>query len=363
MKVMIKLATAVAAMAIGVTALYAQEVPPPENLSNDQSHALNAVIYLAPPKGFDPVTASDVDLEAYGLPPRPDPSAPREYETWMRMMSKPHIRLASPLLRQTTIEHGPARNVSAGASVSDTTNYWGSDNWSGYVISGANGTFKQNNSTVWTEYEVPTAQQAFGSCDGTWWYSSQWVGMDGFRTSDVLQAGTNADAYCELGKSTLYDVWYEWYPYPQVTVTNFRVTPGDWVFVEVWYTKSAPQGHMFFLDETEQLATSIGFNPPPGTTLVGNSAEWIMERPTVNGSLPNLTNYFADVFSSNGAQPSSGVDYYPGTSVPGPTTYSVLMTCFPWSPSTSCSDSAPVISSSALLGTYALYFFNAAPSK
>jgi hypothetical protein len=35
---------------------------------------------------------------------------------------------------------------------------------------------------------------------------------------------------------------------------------------------------------TDQYVT-IGFNAPNGTQLVGDSAEWVVERPTVNGNL------------------------------------------------------------------------------
>jgi hypothetical protein len=41
----------------------------------------------------------------------------------------------------------------------------------------------------------------------------------------------------------------------------------------------------------------INFSAPPGTHLLGNSAEWIVERPSVGGSLATLTNYISDYFS------------------------------------------------------------------
>ena len=74
-----------------------------------------------------------------------------------------------------------------------------SSNWSGYAVTGANGTFGKNNKFHFSEWVVPVAQQAVGVCNGFWDYSSQWDGFDGFSSGDVLQAGTEADAYCSGG--------------------------------------------------------------------------------------------------------------------------------------------------------------------
>ena len=46
--------------------------------------------YAEPPKGFNPVTATDVELATYGFPVRPDKQAhPNEYTQWER-----HMKLA-----------------------------------------------------------------------------------------------------------------------------------------------------------------------------------------------------------------------------------------------------------------------------
>jgi hypothetical protein len=63
---------------------------------------------------------------------------------------------------------------------------------------------------------------------------------------------------------------------------------------------------------------------------VGNSAEWIVERPEVNGALANLTNYVATPFhacyavgSINGGTYNSA--NYPGINLAGTTSYAVSM--------------------------------------
>jgi hypothetical protein len=339
---------------------FAQSAP---GASTDQSQIATAVVYPAPPAGFDPLAASDAALEVYGFPPRPDPeAAPQAYTHWRRLVSTPQTRISNPELTQTAIHHGPARIQSAIPAAGNNA-VATSSNWSGYAVTGVSGTFQVNNSAVYGEFVVPIAQQAFGTCTTTWWYSSQWVGFDGYGSSDVLQAGTEADAYCSGGvTSPYYSAWYEWAPNSEVRIGGFAVNPGDLMFVDVWYTTASPYGHAMILNYTTQKSTSIGFNPPAGTTFSGNSAEWVVERPTISGALADLTNYVADQFNIDYAYvPTGSKFYYPGSSPSGTTIYQITMTCPTWSPSSSCSATTS-ISTPSLYGLYTLWFYNAGPS-
>ncbi len=135
------------------------------------------------------------------------------------------------------------------------------------------------------------ASQAFGTCTGGWDWTSTWVGIDGWGSSDVLQSGIEFDAYCDGGSTaTYYSPWYEWYPLGEVRVTSLPIAPGDDIFVEVWNT-SATQGYAYMVNESDNTAVEVGFTAPLGTKLIGNSAEWVTERPSVSGSLATLTNY------------------------------------------------------------------------
>ena len=101
------------------------------------------------------------------------------------------------------------------------------------------------------------------------------------------------------------------------------------MFVEVWNT-SPTVGHAYLVNVTTQQAVSLTFNAPSGTTLVGNSAEWIMERPGISGSLTPLTNYVACPFDACYAFGSVGGGtynklYYPGINSTGTTVYAVSM--------------------------------------
>jgi hypothetical protein len=213
-----------------------------------------------------------------------------------------------PTLVQTSIFHGPVKqgkvaNPTAVESnpllSTQASNTAYSYNWSGYVdFSGATSYGSSSYYFLVNDFVVPVAEQAFGACTGGWDYGSAWNGIDGWGSPDVLQAGIEFDAYCALGglvKSTYYSAWYEWYPNSEVRIGGFPIAPGDDLFVEVWHT-SPTQGYAYLVNYNNNQSVTIGFNAPAGTTLVGNSAEWVVERPTVGGSLANLTNYIMDPF-------------------------------------------------------------------
>ena len=179
-------------------------------------------------------------------------------------------------------------------------------------------------SAMWT---IPTVQQAFGTCTGSWEYSSQWIGFDGFNSNDVLQAGSEADAYCAGGtKQQYYGLWFEWYPLASVVISNFPINPGDLIEVQVWYTTASPHGGAYILDLTTQQVTSVGFTPPSGTTFQGSSVEWVVEAPTVNGGQSALTNYTSTPWNAAYSHSNkTGYYYYPNFAPTG-TAYDIFMT-------------------------------------
>jgi Peptidase A4 family len=260
----------------------------------------------APPAGFDPIAASDEDLAYHGFPPRPNQvEQPKAYATWAKAMNHSKTRMV-PSLEQTGIFHGPAKvqkqanptavEGNAGRMPAPSNTLY-SSNWSGYVdFSGASSYGTASYYYLVNDMIVPVAEQAFGACTGGWDWGSEWNGIDGWGSSDVLQAGVEFDAYCSGSiRSSYYSAWYEWYPYGEVRISSLPVAPGDEVFVEVWHTSST-QGYAYLVNYTTNQSVQVGFTAYPGYPLVGNSAEWVVERPTVNGSVATLTNYTAIPF-------------------------------------------------------------------
>jgi hypothetical protein len=170
------------------------------------------------------------------------------------------------------------------------------------------------------------AQQKFGSCTGGWDYSSQWPGIDGNGSGDVLQAGVEVDAYCSGGTTaSFYSVWIEWFPFNETRVSSPAIHPGDLVFVEVWNVSSTV-GYAYFYNYSTQQVAEYQLTAPGGTTLQGNSIEWIVERPGVGGGLATLTNYIDVSWPYNVAwnyAASPQHYYYPGVD-PSPYTLELI---------------------------------------
>jgi hypothetical protein len=254
--------------------------------------------YPEPPAGFDPLTARAEDLHRFGFPPRPSFMRNQPaYATWKHLVTRNAQRI-TPVLSKTTIRHLPSiRSTGPGDGARTQLNgvrainaY--SQNWAGIVDSGSISGFSgQSIYTLWGEFNIPVAQQAFGTCSGTD-YSAVWIGIDGYgSTTDVLQAGGEADAYCAEG-TTLpnYYLWFEWYPGDGYTITNVPVSAGDDIAVQV-VADNATTASVYIADETKNNYVSLTFNAPGGTHLTGNSAEWVIERPEIGNNLGTLTNY------------------------------------------------------------------------
>jgi hypothetical protein len=304
-------------------------------------HGISAV--AGPPAGFDAVHASDSELAAFALPPRPDAlKTPDAYAKWVHAMSIRSTRMLAPL-QATSIYHGPARETGtprADAISNIATNT--SSNWSGDV--NLNKLTRYNASTsfyyILSDFVVPAVSNA--TCDGTYDYSSQWDGIDGWNSGDVLQAGTEADAYCSGGSTSLYyAAWIEWYPYSESRISGFAVSPGDDMFIEVWDT-SATVGYAYLENLSTGQTAEYELTPPSGTSLIGNSAEWIVERPGVNGSLATLADYTLDYHSSGAAYNFKYTQFLPGSA----TSFLVDM----------LNNSGSNVSNASLLGTGAVEY-------
>lgn len=262
--------------------------------------------YNPAPKHFDPLTASDSLLLRHGYPTRPDAEAfPELRKVWERAISG-RLNYIVPMFRVNEDKtHGPIHPATslelfevAGAATSKT--------WSGSVVSvpDAGDSFK----SIVGRWTVPNT---YPSSSGNWEYSSQWIGIDGSGTKDVFQAGTETDAIMVGGiiQRQTY-AWWQWFPNTLVAITNFPVSPGDVIWCALCVT-SVAAGSVYLRNVSSGNSTSFTVNAPTGTLLVGNSAEWVVERVTINGSLPRLVNYGVVFFDE-------GIAYY-ATGAPGST--------------------------------------------
>lgn len=270
-----------------------------------------------PPARFKPAEASVADLAKYGLPARPNRLSrdTTSYDTWARAMSAarkfvvPEVRLTGRRRGTVRVAHSMSRRAGAAESY----------NWAGEVITSNVGSYGPGSfSQVIGQWVLSTATQAIGTCNPVD-VSATWVGLDGYlNANDVVQAGTESDAYCDGGNvSPDYYAWFEWAPDYEYELTNFSAYSGMPVFVVVQAYSSTSATATFVNLQTNEY-TTIGFGPPAGTRMVGSSAEWIVERPQLGNAAvtaSNLADYGMIWMSSEVAYPynSSGIYYTPGS--------------------------------------------------
>jgi hypothetical protein len=247
----------------------------------------------------DAAHLSGDELVKRGYPVRPDAKqAPEAFATWLKAVTQPARYVDARQVARPDVRH--VKPVSA-------SNFETSGNWSGFELRGPAGTYD----LVAGEWYVPTVYRE----NNAHTYSAYWIGLDGDGTSDLWQAGTEQ----EIQDITIFGIhfdftnyyaWTEFLP-PQGTeqvLANFTVTPGDLIYSEVWVGNSGQSPSLSglyaigFVEDVSRGEYTTVYNCR-GTSIIGiclpfnqvniggSEAEWIMERPTVNGSLPDLADY------------------------------------------------------------------------
>jgi Peptidase A4 family len=285
-------------------------------IANAQSVVSGVSVVPPPPAGFDPLTASPEARAKYAIPPAPDPAiAPEAYRRWQRAVSSPQDP-AARVLAPTGIYHGPAKNprpVVGEELEHDSIANATSNNWSGSVIDDSGNPF--STASIIAEFVVPTVHKVFGEGCYAGYYASIWPGIDGWGSGDVLQAGVDAKVSGGEGSCTGdYQAWTEWWPNGSQPV-GLAVNPGDMIWVQVWNT-SPTKGYAFFNNETTHKSAKYALTAPKKTSLVGNSVEWIIERPSLNNKDVPLMNYVDVPLTFGLAWTQNGNYYWPGTNPP-----------------------------------------------
>jgi hypothetical protein len=252
-----------------------------------------------PPPGFDLAAASSRDRLRYGFPAEPDRQAqPHLWAKWQRNLQRPWRRVIPQY------ELRPARTRPAGLPVGNGT----SSNWSGAVATPPAGQGFASASGTWIvpdAYPPASAWNGNGYNDGLY-NVLHWVGIGGDAgagAGNLLQAGTGTDVNVVNGAISVTPyVWFEWWNSAldngYTRLNGFTVTPGDIIAVSVC-TGNDTSGAATIGNVTRSEYVTQAINPPSANlTLVGNTAEWIVEREGFGGGgLATLADYGAMFFS------------------------------------------------------------------
>jgi Peptidase A4 family len=271
------------------------------------------------PLAGNPMSWSQRDLVHNGYSPRPDPTvSPDDYEQWLN-----DAKLPMKIVHSGGIRDVDQRRHSVAPQMSSQ----------GIRPAGAC-QFAPHDSQVWSGpiIDMPTYVMA-----GGWWnvpsitshgfdplipsldVSYLWAGIDGGvngllvgASTDVMQVGTQQvvqESYCHPNHAvscyaTGYAGWYEWYPGALFIIPNVVVNPGDRIESIVWSGDSwgnfsVTGGYMYFsfFDYTTGLTMQDCIGPQNsscvkkvdtvGQVFKGDTAEWIMERPSTADHMSN----------------------------------------------------------------------------
>jgi hypothetical protein len=264
---------------------------------------------FSPSPNLDPLTASAKSLAQAGFPPRP--TDPRLLVRYQRFFTKTKNKFH---YIEPTFRIDPTKSTHTNMDTKDSAGTEISDDWSGGVVCAPSG---QSFNWVEGDWVVPNV---YPTAQNEWQYCSNWVGIDGDGSGDVCQAGIICAVY-QSGSSitrTIYP-WHEWYPSSWVEITNLSISPGDFVSVLICTAQGAGSttATIYFGNHTSGGSTSYQITAPSRTTLAGNSAEWVVETPIVNGSLGQMPDYDEIFFSvcEAGLTNGSVVDGWTGNDI------------------------------------------------
>lgn len=240
-----------------------------------------------PPIDFDPLRADQESLRRYGYPRRPD-ERPELLTRWAQLFGQPFEQIKPIFRMNENIRFGiPIQKI----NLEELTRLAGS--WSGAIVFVASATDGSFINSVGGTWNVPSLQPP--TDDGTCYRAASWVGID---SGDILQAGVECEVMSQNGvmQRNIYP-WVEWFPDKAKQITNFPVSAGDVVTCIIQGSETF--GLVNIINETQgKKVTPFTVSNPSKRRLVGNCAEWIVERPDLNGTPANLANYGEVTFNN-----------------------------------------------------------------
>lgn len=224
---------------------------------------------LEAPNNFDPLSATNEELKEYGYPPRPEEEdALEDWESAMK--DDGSSPLGAPCVELATGSTGEIVNETSG-------------NYSGFVGTEPEGKNVWN--AIEADYNQPWAhRQPFcrNSVEGSW------IGLGGWDSSALIQAGSNIDRNGSL--HPFLEILSTKNEYPAYRL-NLAVHRGDRIHIWLKYDAGEHAAHFFIQNRTTRHHFAIRVGEVPGEYYDGSKGAFIDERPVVGNRLLNLQNF------------------------------------------------------------------------
>ena len=134
------------------------------------------------------------------------------------------------------------------------------------------------------------------------------MGIDGYSDTTVEQIGTEQDV---VNGSAVYDAWWEMYSsgkgQPEQIITGMTIKPGDSITASVQYITSGTYAGDFELSIVDNSRANDSFTTYESSSQTQSplaqrtSAEWIVEAPTVGGSIAAVADFGSVTFTNASA--------------------------------------------------------------
>ncbi|HYS39877.1 MAG TPA: G1 family glutamic endopeptidase, partial [Pseudonocardiaceae bacterium] len=168
--------------------------------------------------------------------------------------------------------------------------------WDGYTVLNSSGTNTTSFNRVSAQWTQPTITCDPSNPNIEW--GSFWVGLDGWLSSSVEQAGT--EAYCVNGVPGYY-VWWEMYPYNLIQHA-FRISPGDVIQASITYNTSTSEFEILVKDVTSNQTLTQNMACQSGQANCARSSAEVISEPVGGGNdrdgMYYLPNYGTTTFTN-----------------------------------------------------------------
>jgi hypothetical protein len=152
--------------------------------------------------------------------------------------------------------------------------------WSGYIVASDMQNRTPAISSVSASWTVPEVQPSENNT-----FAGVWVGIGGYGEETLIQTGTEQEY---INSRSSYYAWYELLPDYIIRIPNLRVQPGDTMTASISLVN---ENSSTWSIELRDVTRGGHFEK----VFVYNSsrltAEWIVERPNVNGTTSTLANF------------------------------------------------------------------------
>jgi hypothetical protein len=268
-----------------------------------------AKLFQVPPLGFDPKSAPNEELQRYGLLARPSAdSSPQYQKLWSRTYSA-KVDFVAPTFR--------ARNRYRRLPPQRRQTF---NNWAGLAVQ-TSGTPLITVAGTWTIPYPRAPDDAAGNEPN---YNSAWIGIDGyFPSTDILQAGVDFNFTTGSTEISIAP-WWEWWPGDSYYIDSLQVSPGETFSCVIVGTAGGADALVQMTNLSSNRHVTFLATAPANTTLVGDCAEWIVERQNRTSAsdspISDLSQFgsvfFANAFASTSRPQSHGTVLAAGSGTP-----------------------------------------------